>query len=77
MDLSEALAFLDTHVKRAMKVLQNADNRADRDAKYERAAPRVMMASEAKILCPPCPTPTSLRKQRVREVPASQGLRRR
>ena len=55
VDLNEALALLDLHVKRAMKVLQNADNRADREAKYERAAPRVAMASEAKILCPPLP----------------------
>lgn len=62
VDLNEALAFLDTHVKRAMKVLQNADNRADRDAKYERAAPRVAMASEAKILCPPLPNADKSKK---------------
>ena len=60
VDLNEALAFLDTHVKRAMKVLRCRQS-CRQDAKYDRAA--VAMASEAKILCPPCPTPTSLRKQ--------------
>ena len=54
-DIEEAIALLDQHVWRAKKAMIREDRRADREAKFERAAPRIAMAAEAKILCPPLP----------------------
>ena len=57
VDHAEAVASLEAAVTSARKAMRNADNRADREARFERAAPRIEMVAEAKILCPPLPKP--------------------
>ena len=56
-DIEEATDKLEQHVSRAIRAMKKEDARAEREAKFERAAPRIAMATEAKILCPPLPKP--------------------
>jgi protein polybromo-1 len=54
-DVAEAIAALEHHVSRARKILTKISAAADREARNARAVPRLEIAGEAAILCPPLP----------------------
>ena len=55
MDYAEAVANLEVAIFSARNHMRKADARADREARFERAQPRIETVAAAVILCPPLP----------------------
>ena len=55
MDYAEAVANLEAAIFSARNHMRKADARADREARFERAQPRIETVAAAVILCPPLP----------------------
>ena len=55
VDYAEAVANLEQAIYSANSHMRKSDNRADRDAKFERAQVRIEAVAAARILCPPLP----------------------
>ena len=54
-DYAEAVANLEAAIFSARNDMRKADARADREARFERAEPRIETVAAAVILCPPLP----------------------
>ena len=55
VDYAEAVANLEAAIFSARNHMRKADARADREARFERAQPRIETVAAAVILCPPLP----------------------